>query len=109
MAESFEAALAELSRIVGELEEGSLGLEQSLTRFEQGMQLLRYCHGVLEGAEQKIEQVVGFDADGNFVTAAFDASATAADRGESAGRRTRTRPASDGPPEAASPEGPRLF
>ena len=72
----FEAALAELERIVQQLESGSLGLEPSLTRFEQGIGLLRQCYETLENAEQRIEMLTGLDADGNPRTAPFPAAET---------------------------------
>ncbi|MEX0703584.1 MAG: exodeoxyribonuclease VII small subunit [Planctomycetales bacterium] len=75
-APSFEDALAELQRIVADLEDGALGLEESLARFESGMKLLRTCHRVLEQAEQRIAVLTGMDANGNPVTAPFDAAAT---------------------------------
>ena len=87
--ESFEAALAELTAIVSDLEDGSIGLEESLLRFEQGMSLLRHCHQVLSAAEQRIEQLTGFDAEGNEVTAPFEATSTIDERQQSAGRRKR--------------------
>jgi exodeoxyribonuclease VII small subunit len=51
----FEAALAELDGIVRKLEEGDLPLEQSLTLYERGVQLSRFCHARLEDAERRIE------------------------------------------------------
>lgn len=72
----FEDALTELQQIVADLEDGSLGLEEALARFESGMKLLRTCHQVLEQAERRIAIVTGVDADGNPVTAPFDGSAT---------------------------------
>ena len=51
----FETAIAELESIVKKLEEGDLTLEQSLTLYERGVQLSRYCHGRLEEAERRIE------------------------------------------------------
>lgn len=59
-AESFEESLTELQFIVCELEDGSLGLEASLARFERGVGLLRACHVILESAEQKIETLTRF-------------------------------------------------
>ena len=47
-AESFEESLTELQSIVSELEDGSLGLEASLARFERGVGLLRACHVILD-------------------------------------------------------------
>ncbi|MBX3436683.1 MAG: exodeoxyribonuclease VII small subunit [Planctomycetaceae bacterium] len=105
---SFEAALGQLAEIVGELEDGSVGLEESLARFENGMRLLRHCHQVLSQAEQRIEQLTGFDAEGNPLTQPLESSATIDQRTESAGRRQRApRPvtAEDG----EEPPSPRLF
>ena len=59
--ESFEESLTELQSIVSELEDGSLGLEASLARFERGVGLLRACHVILESAEQKIETLTRFN------------------------------------------------
>ena len=72
---SFEQALGELQQVVDELEEGSVGLEESMRRFERGTALLRHCYGLLEHAEQRIEILTGRDAAGNVETAPFDASA----------------------------------
>jgi exodeoxyribonuclease VII small subunit len=73
----FEDALKELDAIAHDLEDGSLGLDESLSRFERGIGLLRHCYGVLDAAERKIALLTGFDSDGNPVTEPFDASATA--------------------------------
>jgi exodeoxyribonuclease VII small subunit len=73
---TFEAGLAELQTLVRELEEGSLGLDESIARFERGISILRRCYQALERAEQKIELLTGFDRDGNPVTAPFDGTAT---------------------------------
>jgi exodeoxyribonuclease VII small subunit len=51
---SFEAALAELETIVRDLEAGQLPLEQSLSAYERGTQLLRHCQETLGAAEQKL-------------------------------------------------------
>jgi len=59
--ESFEDSLNELQSIVSELEDGELGLEASLARFERGVGLLRKCHIILDSAEQKIETLSRFD------------------------------------------------
>jgi exodeoxyribonuclease VII small subunit len=73
---TFEQSLAELQQIVHDLEEGNLGLESSLSRFEEGIRRLRSCYRILEEAEQKIEILTGVDAEGKPVTEPFDASAT---------------------------------
>lgn len=51
----FESAIAELETIVKTLEGGDLALEKSLTLFERGVQLSRFCHAQLEEAERRIE------------------------------------------------------
>jgi exodeoxyribonuclease VII small subunit len=51
----FEAAIAELEGIVKKLEEGDLPLETSLSLYERGVQLSRFCHLRLEEAERRIE------------------------------------------------------
>ena len=51
----FESALAELESLVKHLEGGNLTLEKSLSLFERGIQLSRYCHTRLEDAERRIE------------------------------------------------------
>lgn len=84
---SFEEAMTQLQTIAQDLEEGQLGLEEMLVRYEQGTALLRHCHQVLSAAEQKIEQLTGFDQQGNPVCEPFDASATLDQREQTAGRR----------------------
>jgi exodeoxyribonuclease VII small subunit len=74
--QTFEGALTQLQQIVHQLEEGDLGLESSLARFEEGIGLLRSCYQILERAEQKIEILTGQDAAGNPLTEPFDATAT---------------------------------
>lgn len=84
---SFEEALEELQQIVGDLEDGTLGLEESMRRFEKGIGLLRSCYQTLEQAEQRIQILTGMDSAGNPVTAPFDATATIEQSKKSAGKR----------------------
>lgn len=53
----FESAIAELEKIVKQLEEGDLALDTSLALFERGVALSRYCHEQLGNAERRIEQL----------------------------------------------------
>jgi exodeoxyribonuclease VII small subunit len=73
---TFEACLNELQELVRSLEEGTLGLDESIARFERGIACLRHCYQALEQAEQRIELLTGFDRDGNPVTKPFDSAAT---------------------------------
>jgi exodeoxyribonuclease VII small subunit len=61
---SFEQALQRLQAIVQELEQGELGLDRALERYEEGVKLLRQCHDTLQKAERKIELLSGVDAEG---------------------------------------------
>lgn len=72
----FEDSLAELQSIVSELEEGSLGLEMSLARFERGIGLLRQCYAVLESAEARVEILTRFQGDAAPLTTSFESVAT---------------------------------
>jgi exodeoxyribonuclease VII small subunit len=107
----FEEALGELQQIVSQLEDGSLGLEESMQRFEKGMSLLRHCYCVLEKADQKIEILTGFDAQGNPITAEFDGSATHDPNHHAAGRRPRRRAEEEVSSTEPAPDdnGQRLF
>lgn len=73
---SLEAAMAELSEIAARLESGQESLDQSLTRFERGMQLLRICHQQLDHAAQRIEIVTRVGSSGAPETQPFDGRAT---------------------------------
>ncbi len=54
----FEKSLQQLERIVGRMESGELGLEESLTQFEQGIKLAKACQDTLANAELKVEQLI---------------------------------------------------
>jgi len=88
---SFEQSLEELQQIVDELEDGSLGLADSMQRFEQGIKLLRSGYGMLEEAEQKIELLTGVDDEGNPLTKPFDATSTIDKPDTSKPRRKRKK------------------
>jgi len=88
---SFEASLEMLQQIVNELETGSIGLEESLQRFEEGIGLLRNCYALLENAEQRIELLTGRDAAGNPLTTPFDATASTERNERQPGKPTRRR------------------
>jgi exodeoxyribonuclease VII small subunit len=51
----FETSLKELEKIVRELESGEVTLDQSLQRFEQGIELYKKCRLTLDSAEKKIK------------------------------------------------------
>lgn len=51
---SYEQAVARLGEIVESLEKGNMPLSQSLTFFEEGTALIKYCSELLDNAEQKV-------------------------------------------------------
>jgi len=55
---SFEQALAELERIVSELESGKTDLEQSIAAYERGARLKAHCEGKLKEAQLRVEKIV---------------------------------------------------
>jgi exodeoxyribonuclease VII small subunit len=55
MPKTFEASLNELEKIVKQLEDGDLPLEESLKLFEDGIRLSRECRERLTAAERRIE------------------------------------------------------
>lgn len=57
----FEKALEELEALVEQLESGDLSLDQSLKQFQRGIELTRHCQGVLEQAQQTVEQLTDPD------------------------------------------------
>ena len=55
---TFEQALAELERIVSELESGQAPLERSIDMYERGARLKAHCEGRLEQARLRVEKIV---------------------------------------------------
>ena len=61
---NFEEGLQELEQILGDIESGALGLEDSLGKYERGTFLIQHCRGVLTAAERQIE-LLAKTADGS--------------------------------------------
>jgi exodeoxyribonuclease VII small subunit len=58
---SFEEAIKELTSIVGKIEQGIIPLQDSLTQYERGMALIKYCQDILRTAEKRIEKISKVD------------------------------------------------
>lgn len=52
--QGYEAALTELEQIVADMESGKLALEDSLVAYKRGAELLAFCRGRLEDAQQQV-------------------------------------------------------
>jgi exodeoxyribonuclease VII small subunit len=57
-AETFEASLDELEKVVRQLEAGDLSLERSIELFERGVNLSDACRKQLEEAETRVEMLI---------------------------------------------------
>lgn len=63
MSKSFEEKIEDLERIVTELENGDLSLDDSVLKFEQGIKISKECNKILEEAEKKITILVNQDGE----------------------------------------------
>ncbi len=70
---TFEEALKQLETIAEQIEQGKIGLEESITQYERGMTLVKQCRDILSKAEHKIEQLQQ-RADGTLEAAPFKRS-----------------------------------
>ena len=60
---TFESALNKLEQITSELEDGEPGLEKSLKKFEEGIQLVHFCSEKLEEARNRVDLLVKKDSE----------------------------------------------
>ncbi len=96
---SFEEALERLEEIVRRLEEGEIGLNEALARYEEGVKLLRRCYDLLENVERRIEVLSGVDAEGNPVAVPMEeppSGASGRRRGRSGSATGPSSPPSQG-------------
>ena len=56
---TYEQAFTELESIVTALESDQRSLEEALALFERGQALVRYCAGLLDQADLKVQQLSG--------------------------------------------------
>ena len=62
---TFEDAITELEKVVNELENEDLTLDESVKKFQNGMELSTYCNKLLDDAEKKISVLIE-KSDGTF-------------------------------------------
>ena len=67
----FETSLKKLEKIVSDLENGGLPLEESIKTFEEGVKLTKHCQNLLSKAELKIQKLVE-SKDGSVDLETFD-------------------------------------
>ena len=68
----FEASLQQLEAIVEMLEEGNMGLEESLKSFEKGIKITRDCQTALQNAEQRVRLLTS-NSNGDITSKTFTA------------------------------------
>jgi len=69
---TFEESILRLEEILKQLEGDKVDLETALSQYEEGVRLLKNCHGILETAHQKIKVLRGTGADGSPVIEPLD-------------------------------------
>jgi len=55
----FESAMSEIEKIVADMEGGELSLEDSLTAYKRGAELLSFCRSKLEDAQLQVSVLEG--------------------------------------------------
>lgn len=60
---NFEKNMSDLENIVTELERGDLNLDESISKFEEGIKISKECNKILEEAEKKITILLEKDGD----------------------------------------------
>lgn len=68
----FETSLETLESLVERMESGELSLEESLSAFEQGIQLTKSCQQALKDAEQRVKMLI--EENGSEELRAFNAT-----------------------------------
>jgi exodeoxyribonuclease VII small subunit len=94
---TFEQALAELEATVRTLEDGQIGLDESLAKYEEGVRLLKACRESLQNAERKIMLLTGLDANGNPVIEPFPEEGASLEEKRDSRVRRRSRSPSTSP------------
>ncbi|MDD2810420.1 exodeoxyribonuclease VII small subunit [Rhodoferax sp.] len=56
---SYEAALQELEQLVAKLESGDMPLEQLLSQYQRGAELLNFCRDRLQAVENQVKVLDG--------------------------------------------------
>lgn len=70
--DNFEDSMKKLEEIVNDLEKGELNLDESVTKFEEGMKISKECNEILEQAEKRI--TILLEKDGNIEEEDFNAN-----------------------------------
>ncbi len=80
--QTFESAMTQLERIVEEMDDDALPLEQLIVRYAEGTKLVKVCEERLAAVEKKIE-IISRDAAGEPQLSEFEAATTVEPKSES--------------------------
>jgi exodeoxyribonuclease VII small subunit len=69
--QTFESAMKQLEQIAQELEAGELSLEMAMKKFEEGIQLSRFCAKKLDETERRIALLLQ-DSEGSIQEVPFE-------------------------------------
>jgi exodeoxyribonuclease VII small subunit len=86
----FEDALKKLEKIVTDLENGDLPLDEALEKYEEGIKLSRACSKKLEVARKKVEILLKSE-DGSFELKDFDEKAAEGEEEKPQGEQKRKK------------------
>jgi len=76
--QTFEKAMKKLEQIVQELETGDLPLDKAIKKFEEGVQLSKFCSAKLDETEKRVT-ILMQDSEGNLAQKPFISESDAAD------------------------------
>ncbi len=86
----FEEALKKLEKIVQDLEDGELPLEEALEKYEEGIRLSKACAKKLEIAKKKVEILLK-NEDGSVELKEFDEQAAGQDEKPQEAKKRRSK------------------
>lgn len=58
MNKNFEKSISELEKLVSEMENGNITLDESIEKFEIGMKLIKECRDALQSARGRVEKIL---------------------------------------------------
>jgi exodeoxyribonuclease VII small subunit len=90
----FEDALKKLEKIVTELEDGDLPLDEALGKYEEGIKLSKACAKKLEVARKKVEILLKSE-DGSFELKDFDEKAAEGEEEKGEPKRKKAKTGED--------------
>lgn len=68
---TYEEAVALVESITTSIEQGKIGLEESIVQYERAMKLIQHCRSILANAEARIQQLQ-LNADGKLTPAPLE-------------------------------------